>query len=209
MVEVGRKVCPTQSSHITTASRRAWKWYRSRCCLAEGAEHPYFGMRQENDKSLALTLSKRLRIKFWSWRLHVSSQRKVHVELHWAIQNPRMKGRSSLSVGITAANLSGAWRVSRVPIEEVLTCTRGTSPLRGFSHGGGPHVSRVSDKGLGGVRTSHEEQDRQNVQGSMEPPHRWRSYLGIRGGPKDRVSRFLHRLVRISETRFLLRGVGL
>jgi hypothetical protein len=32
--------------------------------MAEGAEHPYSRMKQENGKSLALTLSKRLRSKY-------------------------------------------------------------------------------------------------------------------------------------------------
>jgi hypothetical protein len=36
----------------------------------------------------------------------------------------------------------------------------------------------------------------------MEPRHRRRSYLGMRGRPEGRVSRLLHRLI-------LLRGVGL
>jgi hypothetical protein len=43
----------------------------------------------------------------------------------------------------------------------------------------------------------------------MEPPHRRRGHMGMRRGLEGRVSRLLHRLIRISGTRFLLRGVGL
>jgi hypothetical protein len=47
------------------------------------------------------------------------------------------------------------------------------------------------------------------VQGSIEPPHRRRGYLGVRGRLEGRVSRLLRKLVWISGMRFLLRGVGL
>jgi hypothetical protein len=44
------------------------------------------------------------------------------------------------------------------------------------------------------------------VQGAMESPHRGRSYLGKRIRVEGRVSKFLFRSVRISGTRFILRG---
>jgi hypothetical protein len=58
-------------------------------------------------------------IKFQNWRFcisknttderakAISSQRKARAKVHWAIQNPRMKGRSSLLVGVTPTTLSG------------------------------------------------------------------------------------------------------
>jgi hypothetical protein len=56
---------------------------------------------------------------------------------------------------------------------------------------------------------SHEEQDHKKVQGSMEPPQRRRGHLGMRRRLEGKVSRLLCKLVQISGTRFLLRGVGL
>jgi hypothetical protein len=56
---------------------------------------------------------------------------------------------------------------------------------------------------------SHEEQDPNNVQGSMEPPHRRRCRLATRRRLEGRVFTLLLKLVRISGTRFLLRGVDL
>jgi hypothetical protein len=56
---------------------------------------------------------------------------------------------------------------------------------------------------------SYSKQEDQDVQGAMEPPYRGRSYMGERKRVEDRVSKFLFRSIRISETGFILRGVGL
>jgi hypothetical protein len=56
---------------------------------------------------------------------------------------------------------------------------------------------------------SHEEQDDLDVQGSMEPQHRRRGYLGTARRVEGIILRLLRRIVRISRTRFLLTGVGL
>jgi hypothetical protein len=53
------------------------------------------------------------------------------------------------------------------------------------------------------------KQEDQDAQGAVESPYRGRSYLGKGRRVEDRVSKFLFRSVRISGTRFILRGVGL
>jgi hypothetical protein len=60
------------------------------------------------------------------------------------------------------------------------------------------------------LETSEEfiEQDDQDVQGAMEPSYRGRSYMGKRRGVEGRVYKFLFRSIRISGTRFILRGGG-
>jgi hypothetical protein len=52
------------------------------------------------------------------------------------------------------------------------------------------------------------KQEGQDVQGAMESPHRGRGYMGKRRRVDGRVSKFLFRSVRISGTRFILRGRG-
>jgi hypothetical protein len=44
---------------------------------------------------------------------------------------------------------------------------------------------------------------------AMEPPYRGRGYMGKRGRVEGRIFKFLFQSVRISGTRFILRGVGL
>jgi hypothetical protein len=53
------------------------------------------------------------------------------------------------------------------------------------------------------------KQEDQDVQGAMESTYQGRGYLGKRVRVEGRVSKFLFRSVRISGTRFILRGVGL
>jgi hypothetical protein len=59
------------------------------------------------------------------------------------------------------------------------------------------------------VQESYAEQEDQDVHGAMESPHQGKSYLGKRRRVEGRVSKFLSRSVRISEMRFILRGVAL
>jgi hypothetical protein len=47
------------------------------------------------------------------------------------------------------------------------------------------------------------------VQSAIESPYQGRGYLGMGRRVEGRVSKFLFRSVRISGTRFILRGVGL
>jgi hypothetical protein len=44
------------------------------------------------------------------------------------------------------------------------------------------------------------------VQGAKEPSYRGRSYMGKRRRVEGIISKFLYRSVRISRTRFILRG---
>jgi hypothetical protein len=56
------------------------------------------------------------------------------------------------------------------------------------------------------IREGYSKQEDQDVQGAMESPHRGRSYLGKRRRIEGEVSKFLFRSVRISVTRFILKG---
>jgi hypothetical protein len=59
---------------------------------------------------------------------------------------------------------------------------------------------------FGNIGEGYSKQEDQDVQGAMESPHRGRSYLGKRRRIEGGVSKFLFRSIRISETRFILRG---
>jgi hypothetical protein len=52
------------------------------------------------------------------------------------------------------------------------------------------------------------KQEDQDVQGVVESPYRGSSYLGKGRRVEGRFSKFLFRSVRISRTRFILRGGG-
>jgi hypothetical protein len=67
-------------------------------------------------------------------------------------------------------------------------------------------LSRVSCQDTRNIWHSYPEQEDQDVQGAVEPSYQGRSYLGERRRIQGRVSEFLFRFVRISGTRFILRG---
>jgi hypothetical protein len=65
---------------------------------------------------------------------------------------------------------------------------------------------RVPYQDFRDIRESNPEQEDQDVQGAMESPYRGRSYLGKRRRVGCRISKSLSLSVRISGTRFILRG---
>jgi hypothetical protein len=50
MEEVRIRVYHTPSSPTTIATKRVWRWHRSRCYMVVGAEPHCFGIRWENKK---------------------------------------------------------------------------------------------------------------------------------------------------------------
>jgi hypothetical protein len=122
----------------------------------------------------------------------ISSQRKAGSKVHWVVQDFGAKRRSGLLVGVTPRTLHCTWHVPCVLVQEMFVSARGTSSLRRLSHRRRPRLSRVSHQNCGDVRKGDKEQENLDVQGSMEPPHRRRTYLRKGRGIEGRISRFLH-----------------
>jgi hypothetical protein len=91
-------------------------------------------------------------------------------------------------------------------LEEMFASARGANTHGTFGCQERSFISRVPCQDFRDIRESYAEQEDQGVQGAVEPSSRGKSYLGEKRRIQGRVFEFLFRSVRISGTRFILRG---